>query len=70
MDYGELIETAMIREAEEEVSLKVKLIEQFYVYSDPQQDPRQHTFAIAFIVNAKGKLVAADDAKSLGVFSQ
>ncbi|MEO0332689.1 MAG: NUDIX hydrolase, partial [Bacteroidota bacterium] len=34
VDYGESIETAAIREAEEEVSLKVELIEQFYVYSD------------------------------------
>ena len=70
VDYGESIETAAIREAEEEVSLKVKLIEQFYVYSDPERDPRQHTLAIAFIATATGKPVAADDAKSLGVFNQ
>ena len=70
VDYGESIETAAIREAEEEVSLKVELIEQFYVYSDPQRDPRQHTLAIAFIATAKGEPVAADDAKSLGIFNQ
>ena len=70
VDYGESIETAAIREAEEEVSLKVKLVEQFYVYSDPERDPRQHTLAIAFVATAKGKPVAADDAKSLGVFNQ
>ena len=69
-DYGESIETAAIREASEEVSLKVELVEQFYVYSDPQRDPRQHTLAIAFIATAKGKPVAADDAQNLGVFNQ
>ena len=70
VDYGESIETAAIREAEEEVSLQVKLLEQFYVYSDPERDPRQHTIAIVFIAVAKGKPVAADDAKNLGVFNQ
>ena len=70
VDYGESIETAAIREASEEVSLKVELVEQFYVYSDPARDPRQHTLAIAFIATAKGNPVAADDAKNLGVFNQ
>ena len=70
VDYGESIESAAIREAEEEVSLKVKLVEQFYVYSDPKRDPRQHTLAIAFIATAKGKPVAADDAQNFGVFHQ
>lgn len=70
VDYGESIETAAIREAKEEVSLKVELVEQFYVYSDPTRDPRQHTLAIAFIATAKGNPVAADDAKTLGIFNQ
>ncbi len=70
VDYGESIETAAIREAAEEVSLRVELVEQFYVYSDPARDPRQHTLAIAFIATAKGEPVAADDAKNLGVFNQ
>jgi len=70
VDYGESIETAARREAEEEVSLKVELIEQFYVYSDPARDARQHTLAMVFIATATGEPVAADDAKSLGVFHQ
>ena len=70
VDYGESIETAAIREAKEEVSLDVELIEQFYVYSAPDRDPRQHTLAIVFIATAKGKPVAADDAKNLGIFNQ
>jgi 8-oxo-dGTP diphosphatase len=70
VDYGESIETCAIREAKEEVSLQVKLVEQFYVYSDPQRDARQHTLAIAFIATATGEPMAADDAKNLGVFHQ
>ncbi|MEM8718789.1 MAG: NUDIX hydrolase [Cyanobacteria bacterium P01_G01_bin.39] len=70
VDYGESIENAAMREAKEEVSLAVELIEQFYVYSDPNRDARQHTLAIVFIATAKGEPVAADDAKSLDVFHQ
>lgn len=70
VDYGESLESAAVREAEEEVSLKVELVEQFYVYSDPNRDARQHTIAIAFIATAIGQPKAADDAKSIGIFNQ
>lgn len=69
VDYGESVENAAIREAQEEVSLKVELIEQFYVYSDPQRDQRKHTISIVFIAQAKGKPKAEDDALNLGIFS-
>ena len=39
VDYGESLEAAAVREAEEETSLKVQLIEQFYAYSDPSSRP-------------------------------
>ena len=68
VDYGESIETAAIREAEEELGLKVNLIEQFHVYSDPQRDPRQHTISIVFLATAQGEPKAGDDAKNLGIF--
>jgi 8-oxo-dGTP diphosphatase len=68
VDYGESVETAAQREAFEEVSLDVKLVEQFYVYSDPNRDPRQHTLSIVFIATAKGEPKAADDAKNIGIF--
>ena len=68
VDYGESVETAAKREAQEEVSLQVNLIEQFQVYSDPQRDSRQHTISIVFLANAKGEPKAADDAKNLGIF--
>ncbi|WP_017304755.1 NUDIX domain-containing protein [Spirulina subsalsa] len=68
VDYGESVETAARREAEEEVSLKVRLFEQFYVYSDPQRDSRKHTISIVFLATATGEPKAADDAKSVGIF--
>ena len=68
VDYGESVEVAARREAEEETGLKVELIEQFYVYSDPNRDPRQHTLSVVFIATAMGEPQAADDAKNLGVF--
>jgi 8-oxo-dGTP diphosphatase len=68
VDYGELVETAAVREAQEEIGLHVELIEQFHVYSDPNRDPRKHTLSVVFIATATGEPQAADDAKSLGVF--
>ncbi len=67
VDYGESVETAAKREAQEEVSLQVKLIEQFQVYSDPKRDPRQHTLSVVFIATASGEPQAADDAKNVGI---
>jgi 8-oxo-dGTP diphosphatase len=68
VDYGETVETAAIREAAEETSLEIRLLEQFYVYSDPQRDPRQHTLSVVFIAQASGAPVAQDDAKGVGLF--
>ncbi|ERT06191.1 8-OXO-dGTPase [Lyngbya aestuarii BL J] len=68
VDYGESVEAAAKREAQEETGLEVTLIEQFYVYSDPNRDPRQHTLSIVFLATAKGEPVAADDAKNLETF--
>jgi len=68
VDYGETVETAAKREAKEEVGLEVELIEQFYVYSDPNRDPRQHTLSVVFLATATGEPKAADDAKNLEFF--
>jgi 8-oxo-dGTP diphosphatase len=68
VDYGESVENSAIREALEEVSLNITLIEQFYVYSNPQRDLRKHTISIVFIAEAIGQPIAADDAKNLGIF--
>ncbi|MBE9221179.1 NUDIX hydrolase [Cyanobacterium stanieri LEGE 03274] len=68
VDYGESVEQAAMREALEEVSLRVDLLEQFYVYSDPRRDSRKHTISIVFIAHAKGEPKADDDALNLGIF--
>ncbi|MGC9526155.1 MAG: NUDIX domain-containing protein, partial [Limnospira sp.] len=68
VDYGESVETAAAREAKEEIGLDVTLVEQFYVYSDPNRDPRQHTLSVVFLATATGEPKAADDAKTLDVF--
>ena len=68
VDYGESLEDAARREAREETSLKVELLGQFGVYSDPQRDPRHHTISVVFLARAQGRPEARDDALELGVF--
>jgi ADP-ribose pyrophosphatase YjhB (NUDIX family) len=70
VDVGETVEQAAVREAKEETTLDVTLTRQFHVYSDPKRDQRMHTLSVVFVAKAKGIPKAADDAKSIGVFSQ
>ena len=70
VDYGEHLEKAALREAKEETSLDVQLIEQFYTYSDPRRDPRHHTVATVFIGKATGDPIGADDAKRADLFTE
>jgi purine-nucleoside phosphorylase len=68
VDYGESLEEAALREAEEETSLKVTLVRQFHTYSRPDRDPRRHTITTVYIARAEGKPQAADDAAGIGIF--
>lgn len=71
VDYGESLEAAAVREAEEETSLEVELIRQFHAYSDPGRDERQHNVTVVFIARAiDGALEARDDARRAGVFCE
>ena len=70
VDYGESIERAAMREAKEETSLDVRLVEQFYTYSDPGRDPRHHTVSTVFVASANGAPCGTDDAKTAGVFGE
>ena len=70
VDYGESIETAALREAKEEISLDVVLIEQFYTYSNPKRDARHHTVSTVFIATANGEPRGADDAKVARLFRE
>jgi len=69
VNYGESLETSARREAREETSLKVRLIEQFYTYSQPDRDPRHHTVTTVFIAKGFGIPKAGDDAANLGLFT-
>jgi 8-oxo-dGTP diphosphatase len=68
VEIGESIEDAAIRESKEETSLDTRLIEQFYVYSDPHRDPRFHTVSVVFIADGDGLLQGQDDAKRADIF--
>lgn len=70
VDYGETVEKAAIREAKEETGLDLKELKQFYVYSDPNRDPRGHNVSVVFTAKGVGIPKAADDAKEIGLFSQ
>jgi 8-oxo-dGTP diphosphatase len=70
IEYGESAEAAAMREAREETSLEVQLVELFHVYSEPTRDPRHHTIATVFIGRAKGTPRGADDAAEAAVFAE
>ncbi|MFQ5851504.1 MAG: NUDIX domain-containing protein [Candidatus Binatia bacterium] len=70
VDYGESLEKASVREAKEETSLDVELIEQFYTYSDPRRDPRHHTISTVFIARASKAPRGSDDAKRAQIFPE
>ncbi len=70
VDYGESLETAAVREALEETTLQVQLVELFHVYSDPNRDPRQHTLSTVFIATASGTPRGEDDAAEARIFSE
>jgi len=70
VDYGESLEDAALREAKEETSLDVRLVEQFYSYSEPSRDPRDHTITTVFIARGGGLPRGADDARRAKIFAQ
>ena len=70
VDYGESLEEAAIREAKEETSLEVELVEQLHTYSDPRRDPRHHTITTVYVACATGRPKAADDAQDIGIYTE
>jgi 8-oxo-dGTP diphosphatase len=68
VDEGEALDAAAVREAREETGLKVTLKEQFFAYSDPKRDPRQHTISTVYIATAEGEPQGADDAAEAKTF--
>ncbi len=70
VDYNESLEQAAKREAKEETSLDIQLVNQMFTYSDPERDPRFHTISTVYIARAKGTPEARDDAAEIGIFSR
>lgn len=68
IDLGESAEDAAVREAKEETGLDVTLDELFYVYSDPDRDPRGPTLSVVYTAHADGAPQGADDAAEAAVF--
>jgi ADP-ribose pyrophosphatase YjhB (NUDIX family) len=69
VDYGESLEEAAIREAQEETGLNLENLRQFKAYSDPERDPRQHNISMVFTAVAHEEPKAGDDAKQARLFS-
>ena len=69
VDIGETLESAAVREAKEEITLDIELVSLLGIYSNPKRDPRGHTITAIYVATSTGNPVAADDAKSLGVFT-
>lgn len=71
VNEGEKVEEAAKREAQEETSLVVDLIDILGVYSDPKRDPRGHNMSTVFIGrglhNSRDEIKAAanDDAAEI-----
>ena len=67
VEYGESLEEAVKREAQEETGMALRGLRQFHTYSDAGRDPRFHTIATVFIAQGEGSPSAGDDAQGLKV---
>ena len=70
VEYGETLEEAAMREAEEETGLSVALRRQFHAYSSPARDPRGHTVTVVFEADAEGDPTGGSDAVEARAFAQ
>jgi 8-oxo-dGTP diphosphatase len=69
VDIGETVETAVVREMKEEISLDVTITSLLGVYSDPARDSRFHCVSIVYVCEAFGRPMGADDAKEAFVYA-
>ena len=68
VDYGESLEQAACREAQEETGLILNNVAQFRAYSAPDRDPRQHNISMVFTAQGEGVLCGGDDAATAKLF--
>ena len=69
VDVGESVESAVVREMQEEISLRVTIVKLLGVYSDPARDKRFHTASVVYVCKAYGQPKAADDAKTAKLYA-
>ena len=69
VNEGERVEDAAKREAKEETSLDIELVDILGVYSEPNRDPRGHIMSTVFVgkvsPNNKVEALARDDAADI-----
>jgi 8-oxo-dGTP diphosphatase len=54
VEYGETVESAVIREVKEETGLETRIERLVGVYSDPKRDPRKHTASVVYVLKIMG----------------
>ncbi|WP_424354411.1 NUDIX domain-containing protein [Methanobacterium sp. MBAC-LM] len=65
VEWGETVESAVVREVKEETGLEADIIELVGVYSDPERDPRGHTVTVCYLVRKIGGNLKADTDASI-----
>ena len=73
VELGEKVEDAVLREAEEETGLPVRILKLVGVYSDPKRDPRGHVISITYLckrLDSAAHPQGGDDAKEAKVFNR
>jgi 8-oxo-dGTP diphosphatase len=71
VDMDEPLETAALRELEEETSVKDVFVEQLYTFGEPGRDPRGRMISVAYFALvdlASHPIQAADDARAVNWF--
>jgi 8-oxo-dGTP diphosphatase len=70
VEYGETVETAVIREVKEETGLIIKINGLVGVYSDPERDPRGHIVTVCYLATKiGGNLQENTDADEVSCFT-
>jgi 8-oxo-dGTP diphosphatase len=71
VEYGETLESAIIREVFEETGMHSKIVRLLNIYSDPTRDPREHVISAVYVLKPlSGSLKAGDDAGSVKLLSK